>query len=195
LQAQKETLQAQLRAQQDIVKALQLQGEIQIQAAETQAELAAEKLEQAKKTNLIEIVGTRNHFEVKGNVGWASAEANKNIKPDFPIAYDDRKKDPKGVLSGMKFEFYNIGDEDVTLSVTETVTKGVKWLNGVPSSLTIPKSPDAGTTPGMTTFTLSRNSKAGEGGHNSTIKLKNTKTGEEFQMKTAYWQARKKRDT
>ena len=195
LQAQKETLQAQLQAQQDIVKALQQQAEIQQQVAETQQQAAEDRLEQAKKGNLLDIVGRRSHFEVKGDVAWASAEGNKNLKPDFPVAYDDRKKDPKGVLSGMKFEFYNISEQDVTLTVTETVTKGVKWLNGIPSSIKIPKSSDGGSSPGMTSITLSRNNKAGEGGHNSTIKFKNPTTGEEFQIKTAYWQARKKRDT
>lgn len=195
LQAQKETLQAQLQAQQDIVKALQLQSEIQQQVAETQQQAAEDRLEQAKKTNLLDIIGRRNHFEVKGDIGWASAESNKNIKPDFPVAYDDRKKDPRGVLSGMKFEFYNISEEDVTLNVTETVIKGVKWLNGVPSSIKIPKSSDGGSSPGTTSITLSRNNKAGEGSHDTIIKLKNPTTGDEFQIKTSYWQARKNRDT
>ena len=59
----------------------------------------------------------------------------------------------------------------------------------------LPKSSDGGSSPGTTSITLSRNNKAGEGGHNSIIKFKNPTTGDEFQIKTAYWQARKKRDT
>ena len=38
----------------------------------------------------------------------------------------------------MKIEFYNISEEAVTLNVSTVATRGVKWLNGVPTSLTIP---------------------------------------------------------
>ena len=202
LQAQKETLQAQLRAQQaqlqaqqDIVKSLQQQSEIQAQQVQIQQQIAEDKLEATKKGNLLDIVGSRKHFEVKGNIAWASAESNKNIKPEFPIAYDDRKKDPRGVLSGMKIEFYNISEEAVTLNVSTVATRGVKWLNGVPTSLTIPKSPDGGSSPGMTTLTFSRNNSAGKGNHDNTIKLKNSSTGDELKIEARYWQARSRRST
>lgn len=194
LQAQKETLQAQLTAQQDIVQSLQQQAEIQQQVTEAQAEAAEERLEQAKKTNLLDIVGDRPQYEVKGNIAWASKASNKNIKPQWPVYWDDRKKNPKGILSGMVFDFFNIGDESVTLNVTEEVLKTGKWLTGVPRSLTIPKSPDAGSTPGQKTITLGRGS-TGKGTYETLIKFKNPNTGEELKIKTHYWQARSRRKT
>lgn len=194
LQAQKETLQAQLTAQQDIVKSLQQQAQIQTQVQEQQQQAAEERLEEAKKTNLLDIVGDRPQYEIKGTIAWAAASSNKNTKPDWPIYWDDRKKDPKGVLSGMKFDFFNIGEENVTLNVTEQVIKDRKWLTGVPSSITIPKSPDGGSTPGQKSLSFGRGS-TGKGTFETVIKFKNPVTGEELKMKTHYWQARRRRKT
>lgn len=201
LQAQKETLQAQIKAQQDIVKSLQQQAQIQQQQVEIQQQVQEQQLqakekeiEQAKQTNLLDIVGDRPQFEVKGKIAWAAAPANKNEKPDFALYYDDRKKDPKRWLSGNKFDFFNISDESVTLTVTDEVTQKGKWLSGVPSSITIPASPDGGSTPGQKTLTFNRGN-AGKGTWETTLKFKNPSTGEELKMKTHYWQARNKRDT
>ena len=94
----------------------------------------------------------------------------------------------------MAFEWFNMGEESVTLNVTEEVKKKGKWLNGVPSSVTIPKSPDGGSTPGKKAISFSRGS-AGRGTWETNIKFKNATTQEEFVMKTHYWQARRRRST
>ena len=204
LQAQKEVLKGQitsydlqLQAQQDVVKSLQQQAEIQQQVAKQQEEAAKEKEEQLKKTSLLDIVGQRDHYQVKGTVAWASAVGNLNRQPKMPLWYDDRKKDPRHFLTGAKFEFYNIGDEDVTLSVTDQVTQGgKKWVSGVPNSISVPKSPDGGVTPGMKSVTFNRTStNHGKGTYESILKFKNTTTQEELQIKTHYWQARSRRST
>lgn len=194
LQAQKETLQAQLTAQQDIVKSLQTQQEIQQTVQEQVVEAKEKEVEAAKKGNLIDVVGDRPQYQVKGKVAWASAASNKNIKPQWPVYWDDRKKGPKGVLSGMKFDFFNIGEEDVVLNVTEEVLKKGKWLTGVPSSIRIPKSPDNGSSPGQKSVTFGRGS-TGKGTYETMIKFRNANTGEELKMKTHYWQARRRRKT
>lgn len=194
LQAQKETLQAQLVAQQDIVKSLQQQAVVQQQVQEQVVEAKEKEIEAAKQTSLLDIVGDRSQYQVKGTVAWAAGTSNKNIKPDWPVYWDDRKKGPKGVLSGMKFDFFNIGEEDVTLTVTEEVNKKGKWLTGVPKFVDIPKSPDGGSTPGQKTISFGRGS-TGKGTYETTIKFKNATTGEELKMKTHYWQARRRRKT
>ena len=201
LQAQKETLQAQmdaqsqqLQAQQDIVKSLQSQQEIQQQVQEQQVKAKEKEIEETKKGNLLDIVGDRPQYQVKGKVAWAAAASNKNIKPQWPVYWDDRRKGPKGVLSGMKFDFFNIGEEDVILNVTEEVLKKGKWLTGVPSTIRIPKSPDNGSSPGQKTVTFGRGS-TGKGTYETMITFKNTTTKEELKMKTHYWQARRRRKT
>ena len=194
LQAQKETLQAQLTSQQDIVKSLQTQQEIQQTVQEQVVEAKEKEVEAAKKGNLIDVVGDRPQYQVKGKVAWAAASSNKNIKPQWPVYWDDRKKGPKGVLSGMKFDFFNIGEEDVVLNVTEEVLKKGKWLTGVPSSIRIPKSPDGGSSPGQKSITFGRGSTR-KGTYETMIKFRNSNTGEELKMKTHYWQARRRRRT
>jgi hypothetical protein len=193
-QAQKETLVQQLSSQQDIVKSLQQAAVVQQQVADQVVAAKENEVEAAKQTSLLSLVDQRPQFQVKGTVAWAAKASNKNKKPDFPVYYDDRKKGNRGVLSGMAFEWFNMGEESVTLNVTEEVKKKGKWLNGVPSSVTIPKSPDGGSTPGKKAISFSRGS-AGRGTWETNIKFKNATTQEEFVMKTHYWQARRRRST
>lgn len=194
LQAQKETLQAQLASQQDIVKSLQNQQEIQAQVAEQQQEAAEQQVEAAKQTSLLGLVEDKGQFQVKGTVGWALHPSSKNIKPEHAARWDDRRKGAKGRLTGLKYDWYNLGEEAITLSVTETVINNKKWLTGVPSSLTIPASPDGGSTPGKKTVTFGRGS-IGKGTYETEIEWTNTTTNEKFKMKTRYWQARRRRKT
>ena len=195
LQAQKETLQAQLSAQQDIVKSLETQAEIQKTVSEQVVEAKEKEIEETKKGNLLDVVGDRPQYQVKGTIAWAAASSNQNRKPDIPLYYDDRKKDPRRFLSGNKIEFFNIGEESVTLNVTEEVTSGKKWLNGVPRTLTLAPSPDKGASPSVKAITFTRNGSAQKGTHKTTIKLKNATTGDELRLKTHYWQARRRRST
>lgn len=194
LQAQKETLQAQLASQQDIVKSLQNQQEIQQQVSEQQQEAAEAQVEAAKQTSLLALVEDKGQYQVKGTVGWALHPSSKNRKPEQAARWDDRKKGDRGRLTGLKYDWYNLGSEPITLSVKETVTQNKKWLTGVPSSLTIPASPDGGSTPGKKTVTFARGS-IGKGTYKTEIEWTNTTTNEKFKMKTRYWQARSRRKT
>lgn len=194
LQAQKETLQAQLASQQDIVKSLQNQQEIQQQVAEQQQEAAEAQVEAAKQTSLLALVEDKGQFQVKGTVGWALHPSSKNRKPEWAARWDDRKKGAKGRLSGLKYDWYNLGAEPVTLNVKETVVKNKKWLTGVPNSITIPASPDGGSSPGMKSVTFGRGG-IGKGTYETEIIWTNQTTNEKFKMKTRYWQARRRRKT
>ena len=198
LQAQKETLQAQLTSQQDIVKSLQSQQEIQQQVAEQQqqaTEAAAEaEIEQAKQASLTVITNGRPQTQIKGTVAIAGQLSNKNSKSSHQVYWDDRRKGPKGILSGMKFDWFNVGTESVTLNVKETVIKKGKWLRGVPSRVIIPASPDGGSTPGTKSMNLSRGS-TGKGTYETDIVFTNATTQETFVLKTHYWQARRRRKT
>lgn len=194
LQAQVTTLQAQLTAQQDIVKSLQQQAEIQATVTEQVVESKEKEVEAAKQTSLLGIVEDKGQFQVKGTVGWALHPSSKNRKPEWAARWDDRRKGPKGRLSGLKYDWYNMGPEPITLKVNETVIKNKKWLNGVPTSLTIPASPDGGSTPGMKSVTFSRGG-IGKGTYETEIIWTNQTTNEKFKMKTRYWQARSRRKT
>lgn len=194
LQAQVSTLQAQLTAQQDIVKSLQQAAEVQQQVQEQVVEAKEKEVEAAKQTSLLGLVEDKGQFQVKGTVGWALATSSANRKPEWAARWDDRRKGPKGRLSGLKYDWYNMGPEPVTLKVQENVIKNKKWLNGVPNSLTIPASPDGGSTPGMKSVTFSRGG-IGKGTYETEIIWTNQTTNEKFKMKTRYWQARRRRKT
>lgn len=198
LQAQKETLQVQLATNQDIVKSLQNQQEIQQQVAEQQQEAiqqAAEaEVEATKRTSLENLIGTRQQKQIKGLVAWAGYESNKTRDKNFEVKWDDRRKKPRGILSGMKYEWFNLSDETVTLNVNEEVVKKGKWLNGVPSKVIIPASPDGGITPGKKQMILSRGSTR-KGTYQTNIKFTNPNTAEQFVIRTRYWQARRRRKT
>jgi hypothetical protein len=167
---------------------------IQQQVAEQQQEAAEQQVEAAKQTSLLGLVEDKGQFQVKGTVGWALHPSSKNRKPEQAARWDDRKKGDRGRLTGLKYDWYNLGEEAITLSVTETVINNKKWLTGVPSSLTIPASPDGGSTPGKKTVTFGRGS-IGKGTYETEIEWTNTTTNEKFKMKTRYWQARRRRKT
>jgi hypothetical protein len=198
LQAQKETLQTQLSSQQDIVKSLQNQQEIQQQVNEQQQQAvqaaADAEIEQAKQASLTVITNGRPQTQIKGTVAIAGKLSNKNSKPSHQVYWDDRRKGPKGILSGMKFDWFNVGTESVTLNVRETVVKKGKWLNGVPSKVIVPASPDGGSSPGIKSMNLSRGS-TGKGTYETDIVFTNANTQETFVLKTHYWQARRRRKT
>lgn len=194
LQAQVTTLQAQLTAQQDIVKSLQQQSEIQERVTEQIVESKEKEIEAAKQASLLAIVEDKGQFQVKGTVGWALHPSSQNRKPEWAARWDDRRKGDRGRLSGLKYNWYNMGSEPITLKVTENVIQNRKWLNGVPRSLTIPASPDGGSTPGMKTVSFSRGS-IGKGTYQTEIIWTNQTTNEKFKMKTRYWQARRRRKT
>lgn len=198
LQAQKETLTIQLSTQQDIVKSLQQQAETQAQVAEQQQqaiETAAEaELEQAKQASLSALTAGRPQTQIKGTVAIAGKLTNKNTKSSHQVYWDDRRKGPKGILSGMKFDWFNVGTDSVTLNVKETVIKKGKWMSGVPSKVIIPASPDGGSTPGTKSMNFSRGSTK-KGTYETDIVFTNTTTQETFVLKTHYWQARRRRKT
>lgn len=198
LQAQKETLQAQLSTNQDIVKSLQNQQQIQQQVAEQQQEAIQEQadaqVEATKRTSLENLIGTRQQKQIKGLVAWAGYESNKTRDKNFEVKWDDRRKKPRGILSGMKYEWFNLSDETVTLNVNEEIVKKGKWLDGVPNRVVIPASPDGGITPGKKQMVLSRGSTS-KGTYQTNIKFTNPNTAEQFVIRTRYWQARRRRKT
>lgn len=186
---QRVSLEARIEALQEAFKLERQLKEVQTQAAEA-----------AKKASLLDFInGLPNQYKISEQIGYKVSDAKKdNLFGDgWQVYYDDRKKDDRGFLLGPTIDFYNVGDKDAVLTYSAQNIKGTDDGNAFtfPTTITIPKSNDGGSTPGKFTLKLIRKSNFGKGTHESTITYKDANSSGQLIFKTHYWQARKGRDT
>ena len=162
-----------------------------------QQELATEA---AKKASLLDFInGLPNQYDISEQIGYKVTQdkVTGRFAAGFQVWYDDRKKGDKGFNVGRTIDLYNVGEVDAVLTVTEEGKNAFDFSNVVGGKITIPKSNDGGSTPGKTAITLSR--RGGEynkeGTFDGKVILKDANSAGKLEIKTHYWQARKRRST
>ena len=161
-----------------------------------QQELATDA---AKKASLLDFInGLPNQYAISEKIGYKVTQVQiaDKFNTGFQVWYDDRKKDAKGFLTGGIIDFYNVGDVDAELTISQQDAQAFNFDNPQwPQKLIIPKSTDGGSTPGKKTVNLSRKGEYGKGEHNGKIILKDANSKGIFTINTHYWQARSGRST
>lgn len=162
-----------------------------------QQELATDA---AKKASLLDFInGLPNQYAISEKIGYKVTQVQiaDKFNAGFQVWYDDRKKDARGFLTGKTIDFYNVGDVDAVLTVSEQGNNAFDFSNVSGGKLTIPKSTDGGSTPGKVGITLSR--RGGnydrEGTFDGKVVLKDANSKGILTINTHYWQARGRRAT
>lgn len=178
LQAQKETLKSQLKAQEDIVKSLQSQAETQqavIASAQAQAAAAQAAAEEATQEAFVsDITGPTNSFGKRGVSGWKIPEANIKKQKELDAGNHFRYKGGQWD-NGSKLILYNFSQEPLryTFRYTGKNTDTV-WING-PSSVSVP--PRSETRAGEKQITFTRKTDPGGGNKDNNILISTAESG------------------
>lgn len=175
--------------------------EARVEALQEAFKIERQFKEQAQASSLLSFVnGLPNQYQISEKIGYKVIDGSESQRhgDGWQVYYDDRKKNPKGWLLGPTIEYYNIGDKDAVLTYSAQNIQGTNDGNafdGFPITITIPKSPDGGSTPGKVTLKLSRKGNFGKGTHESKITYKDSNSSGQLIFKTHYWQAYKNRKT
>tara|TARA_R110000822_G_scaffold594_2_gene2664 strand:+ start:1646 stop:2689 length:1044 start_codon:yes stop_codon:yes gene_type:complete len=174
--------------------------EARVEALQEAFKIERQFKEQAQKASLLDFVnGLENQYQISEKIGYKVIDGPKTdiFNEGWQIYYDDRKKDDRGFLLGPTVEFYNIGEMDAVLTYSSQNLQGTADGNAFtfPSTITIPKSNDGGSTPGKFSIKLTRKDNFGKGTHEAKITYKDKNSTGQLLLRTHYWQARSRRDT
>jgi len=152
----------------------------------------------AKKASLLDFInGLPNQYKISEQIGYKVSEGYDPgaFTRGFQVNFNDSRKSGKGFATGQIIDLYNVGEVDAVLTVTEQESNAFDFGGVTNGKITIPKSNDAGSTPGKTTMTLTR--RGGkfdkEGTFDGKVIFKDSNSDGKLEIKTHYWQARKRR--